>query len=165
MGFFDMIELEYFLSHAEDEVLMYQVIQFSPDDPWRVVLDGELLGSLDKVEGQWMQISGKDFSSKFFKDIVGFIDKQYFNDLPAALMSRWNKQIHEVLPRSDQEYLVVCKDGIGFKSFEGIFSRFVSGLLKDEWPINFRVFSHDFSEDFTLLAKPAQSKKNTVGWD
>lgn len=160
-----MIELEYFLSEANDEVLVYQVIQFSPEDPWRVVLNGELLGSLDKFEGQWRQLSGEDFANQFFIDIVKFIDKQHFNDLPSALMSRWNKQIHEVVPRSDQEYLVVCKAGIGFKSFEGIFSRFVSGLLKDEWPINFRVFSHDFSEDFTLQAKPSVWKKNAVGWD
>ena len=161
-----MIELEYFLPQAEeDEVLMYQVIQFSPDDPWRVVFNGELIGSLDKIEGKWIQVSGKDFSNQSFEDISNFIDKQNFNDLPAALMSRWNKQIHEVVPRSDQEYLVVCKDGIGFKSFEGIFSRFVSGLLKDEWPVNFRVFSHDFSEDFTILTKPVRPKKNTIGWD
>lgn len=160
-----MIELAYFLPDENDKVVVYQVIQFSPDDQWRVVLDGELLGSFDKFEGQWRQLSGEDFSNQFFSGIVNFVDMQNFNDLPAALMQRWNKQILEVVSRSDQEYLIVCKAGIGFNSFEGIFSRFVSGLLKDEWPVSFRVFNHDFSQDFTLLAKPLVLEKNIVGWD
>ncbi len=159
-----MIELEYFLSDVDATVSVYQVIQFSPDDPWRVVLDGELLGSIDKIEGSWRQLSGEDFSVQFFNEIVAFIEKQNFNNLPAALISRWNNQIQEVVTRSDQEYLVICKAGISFSSFEGIFSRFVICLLKDEWPVNFRVFSHDFSQDFSLLAKPVVLKKHTLGW-
>ncbi|GGE48840.1 hypothetical protein EV200_10439 [Pedobacter psychrotolerans] len=160
-----MIELECFFTQADTEILVYQVIQFSPEDSWRVVLDGELMGSLDKFDGNWKQLSGEDFSEELLNSLIKLIEKQHFNQLPLALTSRWNNMIHEVVAKSDQEYLVVCKSGISFKSFEGIFSKFVPGLLKDEWPISFQVFNHDFSDDFTVLAKPTVRKKNMAGWD
>lgn len=122
-----MIELAYFLPDENDKVVVYQVIQFSPDDPWRVVLDGELLGSFDKFEGQWRQLSGEDFSNQLFLGIVNFVDMQNFNDLPAALMARWNKQIQEVVSRSDQEYLIVCKPELDSK----VLKEYSPGLYPD----------------------------------
>ncbi|MBB6238260.1 hypothetical protein HDC90_002892 [Pedobacter sp. AK013] len=29
-----------------------------------------------------------------------------------------------------------------------MFEKFVPAMIKDEWPINFKVYSHDFEEDF-----------------
>lgn len=160
-----MIVLAFFSKQTDTEMLVYQLIQFSPEDPWRLLLDGELLGSMEKSEGTWRQVSGANFPPSFFKELVAFIDQQNFNHLPLALTSRWSNLIQEVVVRSDREYLVVCKAGISFKSFEGIFSKFVSGLLKDEWPVQFNVFNHDFSDDFTVLAKPTGMKKSKTGWD
>ncbi|MFC3560287.1 hypothetical protein [Pedobacter jamesrossensis] len=159
-----MIELDYFLKVDEYSTLVYQVIQFSAGEPWRVVADGILLGSLEKLDGKWRQLSGDDFSLELFSGVSALIDEQHFNDLPLQISSRWPNLISEVLCRSDQEYLVVCKAGINFRSFEGIFSRFVSGLLKDEWPVSFKVFNHDFSQDFSVTARPGIWKKNMAGW-
>ncbi|MCX2586294.1 hypothetical protein [Pedobacter sp. MR22-3] len=160
-----MIELEFFSRKANDELLIYQMIQFSPEDPWRLLLEGELLGSMEKSEGTWHQVSGTDFSPSFLRELAAFIDQQNFNHLPLALTSRWGNLIHKVIIKSDREYLVVCKADISFRSFEGIFSKFVSGLLKDEWSVTFQVFNHDFSDDFTVQAKPTVRQKNKTGWD
>lgn len=160
-----MIELACFFTKADAEILVYQVIQFSPEDSWRVVLDGELMGSIDKFNGTWKQLSGDDFPGELFDEIVTLIEKQYFNQLPSALMSRWNNIIHEVVARSDHEYLVVCRSGVSFESFKGIFSKFVPGLLKDEWPISFQVFNHDFSDDFTVLAYPVIHHDRAIAWN
>ncbi len=160
-----MIELEYFLERSAGEVLVYQVIQFSAEEPWRVVFDGEVLGSLKKLEGKWKQLSGNDLPAEMVSGIVALVDGQYFNDLPTQILSRWPNLIAEVVCKSDQDYLVICKVDISFKSFQGIFSKFISGLLQDEWAVSFRVFNHDFSDDFYVEAKPVIWKKDKQGWD
>ncbi|NTE01317.1 hypothetical protein G6M26_01820 [Agrobacterium tumefaciens] len=157
-----MIELACFFMQTDAKIIVYQLIQFSPEDSWRVVLDGELMGSIDKLDGNWKQLSGEDFPEELLGSIIKLIAQQHFNQLPSALMSRWNNMIHEVILKSDQEYLVVCKPAISFKSFEGIFSKFVPGLLKDEWPVSFQVFNHDFSDDFTVLAYPVIHQDSAI---
>lgn len=158
-----MIELEYFLER-ECETLVYQLIQFSPSEPWKILLDGELLGSITKHEAEWRQLNGEKLQDYLFDGITRLIDAQNFNGLPQEILSRWGNYIEQVLPRSDREYLVVCRAEISFKTFERVFSRFVSDLLKDEWLVEFKVFNHDFSEDFTVLAKPVVWRKEVVGW-
>lgn len=158
-----MIELEYFLER-ECETLVYQLIQFSPSEPWKIVLDGELLGSVSKQGFEWKQLTGEELQDYLFKGMTTLIDAQNFNVLPQEVISRWGNYIDQVLPRSDSAYLVVCRSGISFKTFERVFSRFVSDLLKDEWSVEFQVFNHDFSEDFTVLAKPVVWRKEAAGW-
>ncbi len=91
--------------------------------------------------------------------------QNFFNSLPQEICSRWPNLVEKVVLQSDTAYMVICKEGISFKSFERIFSRFVPGLLKDEWAIKFQVFNHDFSDDFSLNATPLVYKKETFGWE
>jgi hypothetical protein len=160
-----MIELEYFFDGENGAVEVYQLIRFALGEPWRIVLDGELLGSLEKIQGIWRQLSGDELKVELFNSLTRHIDDQYFNRLPEELCLRWPSQIEKVVVSSDTGYLVICKAGISFKSFEGIFSRFVPGLLKDEWSVKFQVFNHDFSDDFLLEAKPMVKKKDSYGWE
>jgi len=159
-----MIELEYFLDRENGAVEVYQLIRFARAEPWRIVLEGELLGSIEKLQGSWGQLSGEPLSAELFGHLTRHIDSQHFNRLPEQLCQRWPKQIETVVARSDAEYLVICKAALNFKSFEGIFSRFVPGLLQDEWSVSFRVFNHDFSEDFSLLAAPTGISRASYCW-
>jgi len=160
-----MIELECFFDGENGTVEVYQLIRFAVGEPWRVVLDGELLGSVEKMQGNWRQLSGAELKAGIFNGLTRHIDDQYFNRLPEELCLRWPNQIEKVLATSDEEYLVICKAAVSFKSFEGIFSRFVPGMLKDEWIVKFRVFNHDFSDDFLLEAKPRCRGKESYGWE
>ncbi|GAA3976534.1 hypothetical protein GCM10022246_31080 [Pedobacter ginsengiterrae] len=160
-----MVELEYFFDGKNGVVEVYQLIRFATDEPWSIVLDGELLGSIEKLHDIWRQESGNDLSTELFNGITQHIDDQYFNSLPQEICSRWPNLVEKVVLKSDTAYMVICKEGISFKSFERIFSRFVPGLLKDEWAIKFQVFNHDFSDDFSLNATPLVYKKETFGWE
>ncbi|MGN7986254.1 hypothetical protein ACTJKC_02880 [Pedobacter sp. 22226] len=160
-----MIELEYFFDGENGAVEVYQLIQFGAGEPWRIVLDGELLGSLEKLQGTWRQLSGDELRTELFNGLICHINNQYFNSLPEQICSRWPNLVEKVVLKSDEAYLVICKEGISFKSFERIFSRFVPGLLKDEWVVKFQVFNHDFSDDFLLEASPLVDKRETFGWE
>jgi len=160
-----MTELEYFFEGENGVSELYQLIRFGAGEPWKIVLNGELIGSLEKQHGAWAQLSGNGFSRELLNGITTYIDAQYFNSLPAEICSRWPNLVEKVLLRSDTAYMIICKEGISFKSFQRIFSRFVPGLLKDEWTVNFQVFNHDFSDDFSLLAKPLVYKKESFGWE
>jgi len=160
-----MIELEYFYDGENGAVMVYQLIQFEAGEPWRIVLDGELLGSLENPQGTWRQLSGDDLSAELFNSLTGHIDNQYFNILPEEICSRWPNLVERVVLISDAAYMVICKEGISFRSFERIFSRFIPGLLKNEWAVKFQVFNHDFSDDFLLESRPLVYKKEIFGWE
>lgn len=160
-----MIELEYFFEMGNGAVRGYQLIRFGAGEPWRIVMDGELLGSLENLHGSWRQLSGDDIGAELFDGLTGHIDHQYFNSLPGEICSRWPNLVEKVILNSDTTYMVICKEGISFNSFERIFSRFVPGLLKDEWAVKFQVFNHDFSDDFLFEARPLVYKKEIFGWE
>ncbi len=160
-----MTELDYFFEGEDEGSELYQLIRFGAGEPWRIVLDGELLGSLEKLQGTWRQLSGDDLNKQLFSMLTGHIDAQNFNSLPGEICSRWPNLVEKVMFRSDAAYMVICKEGISFKSFERIFSRFVPGLLKDEWTVSFQVFNHDFSDDFSVDARPLVYKKESFGWE
>jgi len=160
-----MIELEYFFDGENGTVEVYQLIRFGADNAWRIVIDGELIGSLENLHGTWRQLSGDEISAALFIRLTGHIEAQYFNWLPEEICSRWPNLVEKVVLRSDADYMVICKKGISFKSFEQLFSKFIPGLLKDEWAVKFQVFNHDFSDDFLIEARPLVYKKEKFGWE
>ncbi len=62
-----MVELEYFFDGKNGVVEVYQLIRFATDEPWSIVLDGELLGSIEKLHDTWRQDSGNDLSTELFQ--------------------------------------------------------------------------------------------------
>lgn len=144
-----MIELDYFTAGPDQNV--YQVIQFRAGEPWRIVDDGELLGSIEKLDGVW-QVRGKTVLAADLIDGVGrLIDGQAFNLLPSAMKNRWPDEILEAIAQGDRAYLVVCKEGVHFERFEKVFRAYVPVLVKDEWEICFRVYNARMDADFELF--------------
>lgn len=158
-----MIELDYFFTESDEKSSHYQLIQFSQNEPWRLVQDGELLGSLEKWNGKWKQLTGSPLSDALLEGICKLIESQHYRQLPEQLLSRWGNVIAEVITKSDDEYLIICKERVSFRSFTSIFSKFVSTMLKDEWPVRFQLFNADFSEDFEIMAQPVKTSYS-FGW-
>lgn len=160
-----MIELEYFFEGENGTVQVYQLIHFRAGEPWNVIQDGEILSTIENYDSKWRQLSGDELRAEIFKGITKHIDDQYFNRLPEEICLRWPNLVEKVLLNSDADYMVICREGINFRSFEHIFSKFVPGLLKDEWAVKFQLFNHDFSDDFLLEARPLVYKKEIFGWE
>jgi hypothetical protein len=146
-----MIEIDFFYPQDLGQPLAFQLIRFAREEPWDIVLHGELLGRIEKKDGHWRGCFSNDLPDNFILLAGQLIDAQHYNQLPSQIKDRWAKQVAEVITESDRAYMVVCKPEINFLAFKGIFSRFVPGLLKDEWAVKFKVFSHDFNQDFELL--------------
>lgn len=57
-----MIELDYFPDGVNDVV--YQVLQFRTGEAWRVVCAGEMICSMEKLDGLWY-VKGKNNSASY----------------------------------------------------------------------------------------------------
>lgn len=157
-----MIELDYFFYGVGGEMISYILIQFSVNEPWSVLDGDELLGRLEKKDGEWVNVPEGVLNLEMIQKIGRFIDKQHYHVLPSDILSRWPKLVAEVIIQSDREFLVVCREDINFETFERMFTKFVPGMLKDEWHVNFRVYNSDFSSDFMLEAK---GKREELSYD
>ncbi|WP_293304270.1 hypothetical protein [Pedobacter sp. UBA5917] len=142
-----MTELDYFFTDGNGEDQHYKLIRFSSSGPWSVLDGDELLCSIGNENGEWAILEG-ELSTTMLRDAAKLIEKQHFQSLPAEIISRWPKLVHQVIANSDHEYMVVCQPDINFELFERVFFQFVPDMLKDEWQISFRVYNSDFSNDF-----------------
>jgi hypothetical protein len=154
----DMIELTYF-SEMDTGRQAYQVIQFRPGESWQIVEGDEVIGRMDKQHGVWRLCGEVNLPEGMVSGIAGLIEAQHFNRLPLDIKSHWSQYVHEVVVRSDTEYLVVCKVGIDFSAFERLFRECVSGLIKDPWEIRFRVYDAVMSADFEVRATGVEGQK------
>jgi len=146
-----MIELTYFSKNDDREA--YQVIQFRTGEPWRIAVKGELLGSIEKLDGVWYGRCILGLDDHLVQDIGNLIDIQYFNELPQVLKTHWQDYIHEAVAQGDNQYLVICKPDIDFERFERVFKAYIPALVKDEWEIRFRVYDAAMATDFDVLVK------------
>lgn len=145
-----MIELIYF-SAEENGKKAYQVIQEKPDEPWQIVDGDELIGRMEKMLGFWNLRCWGEIPEGMVSGIARLIEGQHYNQLPVDIKTHWADYVHEVIPRSDAEYLVICKARIDFCRFQKLFGECVAGLIKDEWQIRFRVYDADMSRDFEVF--------------
>ncbi|NRF37493.1 hypothetical protein [Pedobacter foliorum] len=146
-----MIELTYFLEEKQEKGL-YQVIQSKPGEPWQIVLGNELIGKVEKKQGMWNLRAETEVPAGLLKGIVKLIEQQHFHHLPSDIKMHWEAYLQEVIMLSDLEYMVICKPGICFESFEKLFRTSIGLLIKDEWQILFRVYNAGMSDDFELVA-------------
>ena len=143
-----MIELDFFFDLPNGDIMHFQLIQLSRSEPWTVLDHKQVLERITKEDGKWKTLLGSSLSEELIQSIGLFIDRQQYQNLPIEIKLRWPKLIEEIIVNSDAEYIVVCKLFVNFRSFEKMFEKFVPAMIKDEWAINFKVYSHDFEEDF-----------------
>lgn len=146
-----MIELDYFPDGVDGVV--YQVVQFRAAEPWRIVYAGELICSMEKLEGLWYVKGKARIPQELIEGIGVLIDRQHFNRLPMELKMHWEAYVQETIAQGDSQYLVVCKAGIDFERFEKLFRAYIMNLVRDPWEICFRVYDAGMSEDFEVVVK------------
>ncbi|TCD18986.1 hypothetical protein EZ456_21085 [Pedobacter psychrodurus] len=144
-----MIELDFFFNLPNGDLMHFQLIQLSRGEPWTVLDHDQVLARIAKEDGEWKSSLGKSLSEALIQNIGLFIDRQQYEHLPNEIKLRWPKLIEDIIVNSDTEYMVICKPFVNFRSFEKMFEKFVPAMIKDEWTILFKVYNHDFSEDFT----------------
>jgi len=154
-----MTELNYFFERSNGEMMNYQLIQFTVNAPWSVLDGDEFLGSIEKNDGKWIAVLGNNLTHTIVQGAGNLIDKQHYHALPAEICARWPKLVAEVIAKSDDMYMVVCKPEINFQTFKRIFTKFIPGLLKDEWPVDFYVYNDSFNEDFVLMAHKREEER------
>lgn len=144
-----MIELTYFTEGSPEDGV-YQVIQFNPGEPWQLVNEDEVIGTLDNEYGLWNLRSWAPVPDGLATGIGRLIEDQHFNKLPAMISRRWSEYVQQVVMISDAEYLVICLEGVDLQRFERIFSGSITELVKDEWKIRFRVYDALMNNDFQV---------------
>lgn len=143
------LELDYLFGEGR-AMDAYQLVRFADGKSWSVLYNGFLLGSLSKVDGIWIAGNGENLDGKRITAIGKFIDSQHFNLLPDKIKAQWAEEVEEVVMEKDGSYLVICKDGADFGAFRFLFSIFISKLVEEEWPVNFKVYNAAFTEDFEV---------------
>jgi hypothetical protein len=128
----------------------YQLVRFAEGEPWNVLYNGFLLGSLAKVNGAWISANGENLDGERILSIGRFIDSQHFNLLPDKIKTHWEESVREVIMENDSSYMVICRDDIDFGRFKRMFSSFISELVEEEWPVTFKVYNAAFSDDFEI---------------
>lgn len=146
-----MIELIYFQPSEPQKA--YQVIQYHSGEPWIVVEDGELLASLEKLNGTWRSMRDTKFNDQLTQGIGCLIDEQHFNRLPLEIKKHWTEYVQEAIAQGDNQYMVICKPEIDFIRFEKVFRTYIPGLVSDDWEIRFRVYNAEMSSDFEVAVK------------
>lgn len=155
-----MIELDFFFNLPNGDIMHFQLIQLSRGELWTVLDHEQVLGRIVKEDGKWKTLLGSSLSEEFIQNIGLFIDRQEYQTLPIEIKLRWPKLIEEIIVNSDSEYMVVCKPFVNFRSFEKMFEKFIPAMIKDEWAINFKVYSHDFGEDFIKKLSRKEEKSS-----
>ena len=153
-----MIELDFFFNLPNDDIKHFQLIQLSRGGVWTVYDHEQVLERIVKEDGEWKKLLSSSLSEELIQNIELFIDGQQYQTLPIEIKLRWPKIIEEIIVNSDAEYMVVCKPFVNFRSFEKMFEKFVPAMIKEEWTINFKVYSHDFGEDFIKKLSQKEEK-------
>ena len=148
-----MIELIYF--HPVDTHKTYQLVQFRSGEPWKIVEDGEFLGSVEKLNGNWHH-RGNSIEPEVIKDIGSLIDQQNFNQLPLDIKTHWIDFVQETIAEGDNKYLIICKPLVDVYQFKKVFKTYICMLVKDPWEIHFRVYDSNMSNDFEVFVKHQQ---------
>jgi len=146
-----MIELDYFPEGTNGVV--YQVVQFRIGESWKVVYAGELICCMEKLAGLWYVKGRASLPQELIDGVGQLIDAQHFNLLPTELKQHWNAYVQEAIAQGDNQYLVVCRDGVDFERFEKLFRAYIMNLVRDPWEIRFRVYNAGMSEDFEIFVK------------
>lgn len=146
-----MVMLDYFFGEGEN-MQAYQLIRFAEGEAWNVVFEGKLLASVRKEQNKWVKVIGERIDEAQVSDIGKFIDAQHFNLLPSKIKSHWQEYIAEVIMITDSEYMIVTYPNISFERFQKMFCSFIKELVRDPWPIDFKVYNSEFTDEFFARA-------------
>ena len=131
----------------------YQLVNYLESEGWHILSGGYLIGRLQKVDNAWLSTIPTNLDQERLSEIGAFIDAHHFNHLSLKLKNHWATYIQEVIMQSDIDYLIVCREHIDLGRFQLLFTSFLKELVAVPWPINFKVYNSDFSDEFLTEVK------------
>ena len=147
-----MIELIYF-SKGENQKKAYHIMQPRGGEPWQIVDGDELIGTMEKLQGLWNLCGVGEIPAGLCTELAELIESQHFNHLPEDIKTHWPGKVLEVVVKNDAEYLVICKPETDLERFVKLFSAYAPHLLKDEWPIVFKLYDAEMNEDLEVTVQ------------
>lgn len=146
-----MIQLQYLHTDTKQELgyQSYLIVQQAHNNkPFMVLQDDELLGELEFKNGLWTGHVELPLTHLFIQDAGKFISQQAFFRIPPQILTKANTYVREVVVASENEIIVICRPGIDFKAFQGLFEIFTRGLMEQNDFLNYRVFDAEFDKGF-----------------
>lgn len=128
----------------------YQLVNYLESEAWHILSGGYLIGRLQKVNNVWLSTIPTNLNQESLFEIGAFLDAHNFNHLSLKLKNHWATYIHEVIMQSDRDYLVICREDINFGRFRQLFTSFIGELTEMPWPVEFKVYNSDFSDEFLI---------------
>lgn len=150
-----MIELTYLFKQEYTKDQSYQLMQASMEDPWLVLSGSDVMGIIDEVEGEWLQIVGEGIPQAAVEEMGELIKKQQFSWLPRLISKQWPDYVMEVIVKSKNRYEVICHAEACIKLFRQRFTPGIHALAKREEEIVFKVSSFNTSNSYEVTKQPA----------
>jgi len=150
-----MIELNYLFKQEFLEDESYQLIRASMEDPWLVLSGSNILGIIDEVEEQWIQVTGNEISAAAIAGMGKLINTQQFSWLPALLNKQWPDYVKEVTVKGTNHYEITCHENVCIKRFKQRFVPGIHALARREEEIFFKVSSFNKSSFYEVTKAPA----------
>jgi len=150
-----MIELTYLFKQESLKDKSYQLIRASTGDPWLVLDGSNVLGIIDEVEGNWIQIVGSEISEDAIKGMGTLIKLQQFSWLPSLLSKQWPDYVKEVTVKGKNRYEIICHEDVCIKRFKQRFIPGIHALARREEELIFKVSSFNKSGFYEVIKAPA----------
>ncbi|PWS25926.1 hypothetical protein DHW03_19020 [Pedobacter yonginense] len=146
-----MINLDFPWKFSNGKIIIYTIIQQAKDSPYFFYAHDNLIGSVNKVNGDWVQISGRQALDSVIEGIGMFIEEHInLATLPNDIIQGWPNEVLEVDTISDEEYLIIIADNVDIIKFEIEFRDQIPELVNQEWQVKFQVAKKISDESFEV---------------
>ncbi len=150
-----MIELTYLFKQEFLKDKSYQLIRASMEDPWLVLSGSNILGVIDEVEKNWIQVVGNEIEEDAIKGMGLLINLQQFSWLPSLLSKQWPDYVKEVIVKGKNRYEIICQEDVCIKRFKQRFIPGIHALARREEELLFKVYSFNKSSFYEVTKAPA----------
>lgn len=149
-----MIELTYLFEQEFSEDISYQLMQATMEDPWLVISENNVLGIIDEVENDWIQLVGEDIPTAAIERMGRLINTQQFSWLPNLIKKQWPKYVLDVVVENESRFEIICHREACPKRFQQRFILGIHALAERESALFFKVRCYHRSDYYEVVKAP-----------
>nr|WP_199156522.1 hypothetical protein [Pedobacter sp. ASV2] len=145
-----MIRLNFPWSTSNGRII-YTIIQEHRNGPYFIYVQDILIGSIEKVDGNWAQTSGEEILDNIIESMGMFIQEQAnIGELPNEIKALWPKEVVAVEMISDEAYLIIIHDEIDIAKFEIEFRDQITDWVDQQGQVKFQLTKRISEESFEV---------------
>ncbi|AZA54573.1 hypothetical protein [Chryseobacterium sp. G0201] len=145
-----MIRLDFPWSTSNGRII-HTIIQEHRNGPYFIYVQDILIGSIQKVDGNWAQTSGDEILDDIIENMGMFIQEQAnIAKLPDEIKALWPTEVVAVEVISDAAYLIIIGDEIDITKFEIEFRDQITDWVDQQWQVKFQVTKRISEESFEV---------------